>query len=237
MSVEMPVPRRVPVRAIGEWIASSCRLVVRKPQYWVTGCLVFFATVIAVSFVPLVGIWLRVIGGGLVVAFLIALAHTQAVERRISARRALSRLAGAMPTVVAILLLQFVVSEAVELPVLYVIATPDEFDAYAFARQGVHPRPLVDLVHSVLVFGIETVFAFAVPLALFDGRRAVQAMRLSAVAFALSPAAYLAFIAIAGVIPHSLAYLGVTGALAFIAIAVFVLPSNYFLFRSAFGEP
>ncbi|HZZ93079.1 MAG TPA: hypothetical protein VFE23_10990 [Usitatibacter sp.] len=235
--MESPVPRPVPYSAIAAWIASSCRLVVRKAHYWVALDLLLFACAIALTFVPWIGNWLRGIAGQVSGAFLLALAHSQATERHISVRRALSMVDAVLPTVLLISVLQVALFEAVELPILYAIATPEEFAVYAFSDlRAAHPRPAVDLVHSAIGIALGTVFAFAVPLALFERTGAVRSLRLSVAAFARSPGVYLVFAVATALVPHSLAYLGAAGALFFIALEIFVVAAGYFAFRSAFGD-
>jgi hypothetical protein len=211
-------------------------MVVRKPHYWLPWTLLYFVLMGCVTYVPVVGHWLRVIVGDVYAAALLALAYTQAGEGRISPRRALALVRPAVPTLVLIALFTMAVEQVVELPILRAIATDDEFALYAFARMGTQARHEIDLVHSVIGFLVTTPLALAAPLAVLHRMRFHGALRLSFAAFMLSPGVYLGFFVAVGLAVHSLAYLGPLGALALIAIELLFGPAGYLVFRSAFGE-
>ncbi|MGZ5042375.1 MAG: hypothetical protein ACXWBQ_16660 [Usitatibacter sp.] len=232
------MPRAVTFRDGVGWVVGSCRLVVRKPHYWIACAVLLFAWAGPVSFVPVAGNYLRSFLGGLWGAFLLTLTHTQVSEGKISLRRALSLLAPALPTLLWLCAVPVAIFAFVDLPILRIIATDREFEVYALSRlHNGHPRFVVDLVHTVVLTLACLPFEFAVPLAIFGGCSAYAALRKSIEAFALSPAVYVALVIVGVVVPHSLATaFGMGGVALFLIVVTLLLPAQYLMFRSAFAE-
>lgn len=233
-------PRRVRFRDIASWISQSCGLVFRKPLYWISVAILLWAVAIAITFVPIVGNYLRMVYSGLFGALTLALAFTQLSGEGISLRRALSILAPVLPALLVLSLLDLALFAFIDLPVLRAIATDREFDVYALtALRNGSARHSVDLVHTIVLTLASSVFGFAAPLVMFSGSSLWSALRGSVAAFALSFPVYVTYDVVTVIIPHTLAAtVGIPGIALFLIIAILLTPSGIFMYRSAFGgEP
>jgi hypothetical protein len=217
---------------------NSCRLVVRKPHYWIGCAVLLFAWAGPISFVPVAGNYLRSFLGELWLALLLTLAYTQAFEGKISLRRAFSLLGPALATLPWLCAVPLAIFAFIDLPVLRMIATDTEFEVYALSRlHNGQPRVMVDLVHTLVLTLACMPFEFAAALAIFGGCSAYTALRKSFAAFALSPAVYVAFGVVGLVVPHTVAAaLGLGGIALFLVVETLLLPAQYLMFRSAFAE-
>jgi len=222
------------------WISQGCRLTLRKPAYWLSLAIATWVPAIAITFVPVAGNYLRTFISTFIGALALALAFTQLSEEGISWRRAVSIVVRAGPALFVLSMLDVALFALVDLPVIRAIATDREFDLYALTALGNgSARPLVDLVHTLVLTLASSVFQFAAPLVMFSGSSLWQALRGSVTAFALSFPVYVAYDVLTVVIPHSLvATVGIAGAALFLVIAILLTPSGIFVYRSAFGgEP
>jgi hypothetical protein len=223
---------------MGDWFASSFRLVARKPGYWVPLTILVFASAVPLTFVPVAGNYLRGFVGDLWGAFAVALAYTQAREGRISVGRSFSLLARALPALVVLCVVQVALIALAELPALRLIATDREFQLYALSRMQNGPARFgVDLAHTTIVTLATSALGFAIPLVVLSGSSVWGALRKSVAAFARAPMVYVTFGALGLILPHSLATtLGIPGILVFLAVVVLLTPVEYFVYRSAFPE-
>jgi hypothetical protein len=231
-------PRAARFRDMKDWFASSFRLVVRKPGYWVPFTILLYASVVPLGFVPVAGNYLRGFLGTLWGAFAIALAYTQAGEGRISVSRSFSLLARSLPALVVLSLVQVALIALAELPVLRLIATDREFEVYALSRlQNGPARFGVDLAHTTIVVLASSLMGFATPLVVLSGRSVREALRKSVAAFARAPMVYVTFGLLGWVLPHALATtLGIPGILVFLAVVILLGPVEYLVYRSVFPE-
>jgi hypothetical protein len=200
------VPRRVSSAEVMVWVKQSFLLIGKRFLTWTVFCCVLLGVAVALTFVPIVGNYVRVLASAFLSALLLAAAHTQVKNGRPVTGEAIPMVWSRRGRILGLALIQLACFVLVDLPIIRLIASSEEFRLYALTElAGSAVNPYVDFVHTTVMTLATGLLVFSTPLVLFEGHGVMRAARLSVQAVLLSPIAYMFLFMLTGIVPHLLA--------------------------------